>query len=211
METSTCATVASVGKPAWINRSGAGAWTTPSVQDRQAYLDRRVTMTRTCAGITSSRSDRSSPMRCRHPPQGQIKLSGSITSSIRGRWLGSEPRLIALGFDARLPCGASASSSAWTAAMAVSKSSSARSNWSRSVFSDLRPKAACLNAATSLSSRSIRSSLRTSRASAAISIAFRAAISSGRSTAFNMRRVYQIRPRFTFGICCPSHRAAATR
>ena len=54
--------------------------------------------------------------------------------------------------------------------MAVSISSSASSNWSGSLFSDRRPKAACLKAATSFSKRSIRSSLRRSRASATFSI-----------------------------------------
>ena len=46
---------------------------------------------------TSSRSDTSSPMQCRQPPQAQIRLSGSITSSIRGRCFGREPRLAARG------------------------------------------------------------------------------------------------------------------
>ena len=101
-------------------------------------------------------------MQCRQPPQAQIRLSGSMISSTRGRWLGREPRLVARGLVTLFPAGASASSSAWIAAMAVSRSSSARSNWSGSVFSDLRPKAACLKAATSFSSRSIRSSLRQS-------------------------------------------------
>lgn len=60
-------------------------------------------------------------------------------------------------------------------AIAVSRSSSARSNWSGSVFSDLRPKAACLKAATSFSSRSIPSSLRAIWASLPASLS-RAAI-----------------------------------
>ena len=30
---------------------GAGAWVTPSVQDRQAYFGRTVTMTRNCAAL----------------------------------------------------------------------------------------------------------------------------------------------------------------
>jgi hypothetical protein len=69
--------------------------------------------------------------------------------------------------------------------------SSASSNWSGSIFSDRRPKAACLKAATSFFKRSIRSSLRRSRASAAISIAFSAAISSSRSAVFGMAGFYQ--------------------
>ena len=43
LETSTCATVASVGMPPEIRRAGAGACTTPFEQDRQAYFGRRVT------------------------------------------------------------------------------------------------------------------------------------------------------------------------
>ena len=45
-------------------RLGAGAWTTPSVQPRQAYFGRRVTSTRNWAGMTSSRSETSSPITC---------------------------------------------------------------------------------------------------------------------------------------------------
>ena len=44
METSTWATVASVGMPPSISRAGAGACTTTSSQARQAYFGRRVTM-----------------------------------------------------------------------------------------------------------------------------------------------------------------------
>ncbi len=91
------------------------------------------------------------------------------------------------------------------------QSSSARSNCSGLAFSDLRPKAACLKAATSFSSRSIRSSLRTSRSCDVISIAFRAAISSGRSTASNILEVYQIGRRLAARICHPSHRDAPIR
>ena len=52
---SSCATMASVGRPPGTSRAGAGACTTPSAQARQAYLGRRVTSTRNWAGITSSR------------------------------------------------------------------------------------------------------------------------------------------------------------
>ncbi len=45
-------------------------------------------MTRNWAGTMSSRSETSSPMQCRQPPQVQVRLSGSITSSTRGRCLG---------------------------------------------------------------------------------------------------------------------------
>ena len=93
------------------------------------------------------------------PTEPQIRLSGSITSSMRGRCFGKEPRLTERGFEAGLVEAVSASSSAWIAAMAVSRSSRARSNCSGLIFSDLRPKAACLKAATSFSSRAMRSSL----------------------------------------------------
>ena len=56
--------MASVGSPPWISRSGAGAWTGASAQARQPYFGRRVTITRNWAGITSSRSDVSSPITC---------------------------------------------------------------------------------------------------------------------------------------------------
>jgi hypothetical protein len=139
----------------------------------------------------SSRSDTSSPIECKQLPQAQVRLAGSITSSMRGRCFGSDPRLAARGLVGRFAARSSASSSAWIAAIAVSRSSSASSNWSGSLFSDRRPKAACLKAATSFSRRSIRSSLRRLRASAAINIAFSAAISSSKSAVFGMLHVYQ--------------------
>ena len=40
-------------------RAGAGDWTTTSSQPRQAYLGRRTTSTRNCAGTTSSSRSRS--------------------------------------------------------------------------------------------------------------------------------------------------------
>lgn len=75
-----------------------------------AYLGRRVTMTRNCAGMTSNRSDTSSPMQCKPPPQGQISLSGPMISSMRGRWAGREPRLAERGLVRGLSEGLSASS-----------------------------------------------------------------------------------------------------
>src|SRR3954471_24657797 len=91
--TSTCATSRSVGKPPAISLAGAAACTTPSWQVRQAYFGRRVTSTRYCAGITSSRDERSSPITCIAPPQQrQAVSSGSMTISTRGRCSGSEPR-----------------------------------------------------------------------------------------------------------------------
>jgi len=147
-------------------------------------------MTRNWAGTMSNRSETSSPMQCRQPPQAQVRLSGSITSSMRGKCSGTDPRLAARGLAGRLAARASASSSAWIAAMAVSRSSSASSNWSGSLFSDRRPKAACLKAATSFSSRAIRSSLRRLCGSEAISIAFSVAISLSRSVVSGMAAVY---------------------
>jgi hypothetical protein len=52
---------ASVGSPASISRAGAGACVTPSVQTRQAYFGRMVSMIRCWAGMTSMRMLRSSP------------------------------------------------------------------------------------------------------------------------------------------------------
>ena len=43
MYISSGAAVVWLGKPTGISRAGAGACTTPSVQDLQAYLGRRVT------------------------------------------------------------------------------------------------------------------------------------------------------------------------
>ena len=48
--------------PPSISRAGAGACTTMPVHDRQASFGRLVTITRNCAGITSSRSELSSPI-----------------------------------------------------------------------------------------------------------------------------------------------------
>src|ERR1700760_4878565 len=92
--TSTCATMASVGRPERIRRSGAGAWTTAPAQVRQPYFGRGVTRIRCCAGMTSSRSDFSSPIMCIAPPQqGHDVVSGSMTTSTRGRCAGSDLRL----------------------------------------------------------------------------------------------------------------------
>jgi len=81
--------------------AGADAWATPLVQARQAYVGRAVTMTRNRAGTMSSRSIRSAPILCITPqPQGQIRLSDSIISSILGnemlRVFGSLNRPISL-------------------------------------------------------------------------------------------------------------------
>src|SRR5437763_14189325 len=71
----TWATSRSVGRPPSISRAGAGACTTVPSQVRQAYFGRRVTITWYCAGTTSSRCERSSPITCIAPPQhGQAVL-----------------------------------------------------------------------------------------------------------------------------------------
>lgn len=68
-----------------------------TVQIRQAYFVRTVTMTRNYAGTMSSRSLRFSPILCITPhPQGQIRPSGSIISSIRGNVAGKLP-MVRLG------------------------------------------------------------------------------------------------------------------
>jgi len=70
-----------------ISRAGASACVTPSSQPRQAFF-------RNCGGTRSSRSLLSSPIRCNSPwQQGQILLSMSMTTSIRGRRAGKAPRL----------------------------------------------------------------------------------------------------------------------
>src|SRR5262249_45533685 len=55
------------GSPPLISRSGAGAWTTPCSQLRQAYWGRCVTITRYWAEMTSRRLAVSSPMTCVTP------------------------------------------------------------------------------------------------------------------------------------------------
>ena len=111
LQTSTCATVTSVGIPPGISHAGAGACAAPFEHDRQASFGRRVTMTRNWAGITSRPSlasvlepmaangSPSSPIRCRPSPQPQPVSSGPIPSSTHGRCLGSERRLAARGLE----------------------------------------------------------------------------------------------------------------
>ena len=92
-------------------------------------------MTRSCAGIISSRSVRSSrqrracgttPIRCISPhPHGQSRLSGSITLSIRGRSLGRLPRLRRAGLRGAGPVDVCVFCWISTSATAVSRSSKA--------------------------------------------------------------------------------------
>lgn len=138
--------------------------------------------------MISSRSLVSSPMTCRSWPQSQTVLSGSITSSMRGRCFGSDPRLALRGVEVRVGVTSGlASPSVSTRAIAVSISSSASSNWSGSIFSDLRPNMACLKAATRASRRAFCSCW-------ARMMAFRVSMSSGRLAAAFMPGVYQVRP-----------------
>ena len=129
MATSTWATIASVGSPPLISRSGAGACTTASSQARQAYLGRCVTITRNCAGITSSRSEVSSPItmhgRAAAGAVGVFGLDRHIARAADGRearrdWHGASRA------RARAAAGSFLSSSASFAAIACSMSSSAR-------------------------------------------------------------------------------------
>ena len=77
--------MASVGKPDLIRCSGAGASTIRS-HARQANLGRRVTITRYWDGITSSRSEVSSPITCIGLLQhGQFVSAGATVSSMRGK------------------------------------------------------------------------------------------------------------------------------
>src|ERR1700704_5493822 len=80
--------------PPSISRAGAGACTTMPVHDRQASFGRLVTITRNCAGITSRRSEVSSPIIVMLARQhGHAVSSGASVTSIRGRCAGSAPRL----------------------------------------------------------------------------------------------------------------------
>ena len=138
--TNTCASVASVGRPPGIRCAAAGAWVTPSVQPRQAYFGRMVTMTRSCAGTMSRRSVRSSPIRCSGPqPQGQFRLSGSITTSMRGSAAGRLPMV-------RRGAGRGAVSSVLVPRSAFSASTSARAT-------DSSSKASCRSSSESFSDR----------------------------------------------------------
>ncbi|MGY3078120.1 hypothetical protein ACVWZZ_004528 [Bradyrhizobium sp. LM6.10] len=80
---------ASVDNPPSVSHAGAGACTTPSPHDRHAYLSRRVTSTRNCAGTMSSRPLLSSPIRYSSPlQQGHVLSSISTTISILGKCCG---------------------------------------------------------------------------------------------------------------------------
>ena len=137
---------------------GAGAWVTPSVQVRQAYFGRTVTITRSWAGTMSSRSLRSSPILCMTPqPQGQIRLAGSMISSIRGSAAGRLP-MVRFGADLAAPSPALAarvSFSASTSASAMDRSSNANCRSSSESFSERLPCRAWFSSAIRCSCRRV--------------------------------------------------------
>src|SRR6186713_269105 len=94
LETATWVTSAVVAMPPSMRRGGLLAWTIAPSQVRHAYFGKIILFTRTEAGITSRASRVSSPIRwSAAEQQGQTVVSGSITSSHRGRCLGSAPML----------------------------------------------------------------------------------------------------------------------
>ena len=106
-----------------------------------ASFGRLVTITRNCAGTTSSRSEVSAPISTIAAAQhGQAVPSGTSTTSIRGRWAGSAPRL-ARPFAVRSfrSSGSRFSASASALAIAVSRSARPSSNCSSGSRSDFRP------------------------------------------------------------------------
>jgi len=133
---------------------GANAWATPSPHERQPNFGRTVTSTRYCAGTISRRSARSSPIRCKVPPQfAQAQMSGAISISWRGRWAGSDGRGAsgARFFVGAVPtCSSASALCAWIRSispMAMSVSSNVSSSWSGAIFSERFPK--CMRLRTS--------------------------------------------------------------
>ena len=150
-----------VAMPFSTRRGGALACTTAPSQDRQPYRGRRIRLTCSTAGITSSCSLTSSPIICIAPPQqGQTVLSGSITISQRGRCFGNAPMLrAALGRDARSLAGSATPSSLAAAGTSLTSFSSSRNcalSTTRS-FSERGPNTARLNVATTASRCELRS------------------------------------------------------
>lgn len=141
-----------------ISWLGAGAWVTPSVQARQAYFGRTVTMTRNWAGTISNRSLRSSPILCMmQQPQGQIGLAGSMISSTRGSAAGRLP-MVRSGAGLVAPSSAFAARvffSASTSAKAMDRSSNANCRSSSDSFSDRLPCRAWFNSAIRCSCRRV--------------------------------------------------------
>src|SRR5258705_7111159 len=180
-ETTTWLTSAVEAIPLSIRRGSTFAWTTPSVQPRQAYLGRIVRNTRRIAGITSSTSLTSSPILCSRPwQQGHAVVSGSSTCSQRGKCLGSAP-MLRLAFLRGWPGGfaAGASSLAGTGGVALvsrsPNSSASCSATSAASRSERFPK--IMSFSVCIATRSFSFS-----ASSASTILVRAAVSVGRAS-----------------------------
>ena len=127
--------------PPSISRAGAGACTTVPAQARQANFGRLVTITRNCAGITSSRSEVSSPITVIGARQhGHAVSSGTSVTSIRGRCAGSAPRLARrLAALSLRSSGSCFSASASSLAIACSRASRPSCSCSSGRRSDLAP------------------------------------------------------------------------
>ena len=134
--------VASVGMPPSISRAGAGACTTVPVQARQASFGRLVTITRNCAGITSSRSEVSSPITVMRRPAARAR-------GVLGRQRHLDPRQVRrqcasagtpLGGIVRRSSGSRFSASASSLAIACSRASKPSCSCSSGRRSERGPK-----------------------------------------------------------------------
>src|SRR3954449_1505283 len=200
-DTATWVTSAVVAMPPSTRRGGLLAWTIAPSQVRQAYFGKIVLFTRTQAGTTSRASRVSAPIRWSAPEQqGQTVVSGSITSSHRGRCLGSAPMLRTAGRRGRSPVRVATPSSLAGGGGGVgptARSSRSSGSWATSMtaaFSDRAPKR------RSFKVRTIARKLSFS-ASSASTIAARRAGSEGTSTGrIGIPEDYRIGARFTIQI-----------
>ena len=165
--------------PPSIKRAGAGCCTTVPGQVRQASFGRLVTITRNWTGITSSRSDVSSPITVIGArQQGHAVSSGASVTSIRGKWAGNAPR-----FARRLAAlslrnsGSRFSASASSLAIACSRASRPSCSCSSGRRSDLAPN--CIR--VSFSSKWRSRSFCACKMSRSVTAAFRSAIVASRS------------------------------
>ena len=187
--------------PPSMRRGGLLAWTIAPSQDRQAYFGKIVLFTRTKAGTTSRASRVSSPIRCSAPEQqGQTVVSGSITSSHRGRCLGSAPMLRTAGRRGRFSLRSVPPSSLAGGGGGVgptARSSRSSGSWATSMtaaFSERAPKRRSFKVRTIARKRSFS-------VSSASTIATRRAGSEGTSSGrIGIPEGYRIRARFTIGI-----------
>ena len=171
-------------------------------------------MTRSCAGIISSRSVRSSPIRCISPhPHGQSRLSGSITFSIRGRSLGRLPRLRRAGLRGAGPVDVCVFCCVSTSATAVSRSSKASCRSSSLSFSDLLPCTTWFSSATRCSRRLLASrSASRSRSTARTASRWSSGMAERSMVGvLDMSGAYPGLPLWTQAFGCPSHSATAGR